>query len=146
MNQSAQRLWNRFSRLATAAASLSLGLAGSAGAAGIDVAAPQAEGGVHVATFAAAGGGIDLGVQLFVGAVLLIAAACFAGLLYLMVSCPPEDDEAEASASAAESVDTVLQLLPGAASQPGAEGGLERSLGQLFRAWLGGRLGHPGPM
>jgi len=99
-------------------------------------------------------GAMNLGVQLFVCAVLLVTALCFCWLLYLMLTAPPEDDSAGPVAPAAgrekdglfPGVSSLLRLLPGSAPQASADPGLGRMLGQLLRAWIGGRLGHPGPM
>ena len=71
---------------------LALGLAGKAGAAAITVAAPQVIGATQAGAYAVGGGEIDLGIQFFVGGVLLITAACFVWLAYLMLSCPPEEN------------------------------------------------------
>jgi hypothetical protein len=137
------------------AAAGAVALAGQASAAAITPAAPQALSTLQAGAYGAAGGELGLGVQLFVGGVLLLTAVCFAWLVYLMVTSPPEDDARPApvepdEAGVAPAAATLLQLLPGAARQSAADLGLSRSLGQLLRGWLsariGTRLGHPGPM
>jgi hypothetical protein len=151
MERSAKRLRNVFLGPAMAAVALA-GWAGQAGAAAITVTAPPATGAVQAGASAMAGSDIGLGIQLFVGGILLVTAACFAWLLYLMVTSPPEQedtaivpDPAEGAADSPAAA-TLLQLLPGAAPASAADAGFARSLAQLFRAWLGTRLGHPGPM
>lgn len=151
MNHGAKRLRNGLLQAAMAAASLISWLAGSAGADGITPPAAAAAGAARgTAAAVDAGGAMDLGVQLFVGAVLLVTALCFGWLLYLMLTAPPEDEAAGPAASAAgrekdglsPGMNSLLRLLPGAAAQAAADSGL----GRLFRAWIGARLGHPGPM
>lgn len=68
------------------------------------------------------GGELELGIHLLVGGVLLVTGLCTAWLLWLMLTSPPEAGEVKR---------------PAAAPPAG---------GSRLRAWIGARLGHPGPL
>lgn len=97
---------------------------------------------------------MELGIHLFVGAVLFATAVCLVWLLWLMLTSPPEDEDqvpAPHKASPglpADPAASLLRVWPGAPALLGGSNGdgLGRILTRLVRHWIGVRLGHPGPL
>ncbi len=162
MGSKTSQLQTRFPMTAMAVISVAAWLAGSAGADPITPPAAEAAGAARTVAYAAgADAAMSLGIQLFVGAILLIASICLVWLLYLMITSPPDEDGGASAAGTAENalqatadppsagVAALLRLWPRSALPYFSAGGgdsLTRVLAQLVRAWIGARLGTPGAM
>ena len=157
MDSRARQRQTRFLRLAMAAAAAAIWLAGGASA---DPIAPATAAAIGSGAYSiSANAQMSLGVHLFVGALLLIGSACLAWLLYLMITCPPEDEDRTTTGAdtalrtpadpPSAGMAALLRLWPGSALPYSSAGGgdsLTRMLTRLIRTWISARLGHPGPM